>query len=457
MYVRCSKKLCLTAICLLSFSLGLIGSTMSVSAANTVKLSGESLGATITKNYFIYTDRYKSNNKIYVDIYRCNRNGTSLSNCKRIMTKQNFGGASVLETTWDSNYVWVFDSVNLKGKRWCIDITNGKTVNNSKCGVVPAYKNAAQADGSTHRGTAVYGDYNLSGYSVTNGKSNSKNKIIEYKNGKKVKIYDVGHKNESLRDVFVDGDTGYVYFTTYYKNNTGNYIKLYKAKGIKLPLYSQIKQLKVTYKFGKIAISKKKKINFPRGAIFTATNSRTVTLNVGYGKNAKPPKVKMSGKASKYYIWYWSKDKDGKSGAFDFSKPIKKNMTLYAMGNIEGSSNTLSDGSPVGCSDTAPKSVRQMLGCDSDSSSSGSSSNSGEREKSKLELAVQSILETVIRWIGSVAVIFVLIGGIQYMTSGGDVEKVRRARMTITYALIGVAVCALAFAIVNFAIRAITG
>lgn len=38
------------------------------------------------------------------------------------------------------------------------------------------------------------------------------------------------------------------------------------------------------------------------------------------------------------------------------------------------------------------------------------------------------------------------------MTSSGDATKVQKARQTILYAVIGLVVCALAFAIVNFTI-----
>ena len=57
--------------------------------------------------------------------------------------------------------------------------------------------------------------------------------------------------------------------------------------------------------------------------------------------------------------------------------------------------------------------------------------------------------------LGLVAVIFVVVGGVKYMTSAGDPGKVQQAKKTIIYALIGLIVCALAFAIVNFVISGI--
>ncbi len=53
---------------------------------------------------------------------------------------------------------------------------------------------------------------------------------------------------------------------------------------------------------------------------------------------------------------------------------------------------------------------------------------------------------------GAVAVIFIIVGGIQYSTSGGSEDKTRTAKSTITNAVIGLIVTILAFVIVNFVI-----
>ena len=51
---------------------------------------------------------------------------------------------------------------------------------------------------------------------------------------------------------------------------------------------------------------------------------------------------------------------------------------------------------------------------------------------------------------GSIAVIFIIVGGIQYATSAGDDGRVQSAKNTITNAVIGLVITVLAFAIVNF-------
>ena len=69
-----------------------------------------------------------------------------------------------------------------------------------------------------------------------------------------------------------------------------------------------------------------------------------------------------------------------------------------------------------------------------------------------LSTIVVEILKVVIGAAGVVAVIFIIIGGINYMTSAGDASKVEKGKKTILYATIGLVICALAFAIVNWVI-----
>lgn len=56
--------------------------------------------------------------------------------------------------------------------------------------------------------------------------------------------------------------------------------------------------------------------------------------------------------------------------------------------------------------------------------------------------------------IGAIAVIMLIIGGIRYTTSNGDSNQVTAAKNTILYAIIGIIVAILAYAIVNFVIGA---
>ena len=77
---------------------------------------------------------------------------------------------------------------------------------------------------------------------------------------------------------------------------------------------------------------------------------------------------------------------------------------------------------------------------------------SSSTNTAKLEDVIQGIINGVISVLGIVAVIFIVIGGINYMTSSGDASKTQKARNTILYAAIGLAICAFAVVITNFTI-----
>ena len=70
---------------------------------------------------------------------------------------------------------------------------------------------------------------------------------------------------------------------------------------------------------------------------------------------------------------------------------------------------------------------------------------------------VTAIINAVIGVLGLVCVVVMIIGGVNYMTSSGDAAKVKKAKDTILYGLIGLVVCVLAFALVNFVIVNILG
>ena len=71
--------------------------------------------------------------------------------------------------------------------------------------------------------------------------------------------------------------------------------------------------------------------------------------------------------------------------------------------------------------------------------------------------SIVGILNGIIAVLGLVAVIFIVMGGVTYMTSAGDANKTKKAKDTILYAVIGLIICVLAFALVNFVIINIIG
>ena len=71
--------------------------------------------------------------------------------------------------------------------------------------------------------------------------------------------------------------------------------------------------------------------------------------------------------------------------------------------------------------------------------------------------SVINILNVIIGLLSVVCVIVIIIGGVQYMTSTGDAGKVKKAKDTIMYAIIGLVVCGLAAVIVNFVVKNLMG
>ena len=74
---------------------------------------------------------------------------------------------------------------------------------------------------------------------------------------------------------------------------------------------------------------------------------------------------------------------------------------------------------------------------------------------------VYGIIQTVINVfsivVGVISVIMIIIGGLKYITSGGDSGNVTGAKNTILYAIIGLVVVALSQVIVRFVIEQIGG
>ena len=68
---------------------------------------------------------------------------------------------------------------------------------------------------------------------------------------------------------------------------------------------------------------------------------------------------------------------------------------------------------------------------------------------------IESIINLLLFVIGAVAVIMIIIGGIRYVTSNGDASQTKAARDTILYAIVGLVVAIMAYAIVNFVLNSL--
>ncbi len=81
---------------------------------------------------------------------------------------------------------------------------------------------------------------------------------------------------------------------------------------------------------------------------------------------------------------------------------------------------------------------------------SGAECAKGTGAPSSLPNQIKNITDLLLLAIGVISVIMIIIGGIRYATSGGDDTGVKGAKDTILYAVIGLVVALLSYAIVNF-------
>lgn len=73
------------------------------------------------------------------------------------------------------------------------------------------------------------------------------------------------------------------------------------------------------------------------------------------------------------------------------------------------------------------------------------------------ESALGTILNVVYGIVGSICVLMIALGGFKYVTSRGEPQNTAKAKDTILYALIGVAVVITAFSITNFILIKVGG
>lgn len=88
----------------------------------------------------------------------------------------------------------------------------------------------------------------------------------------------------------------------------------------------------------------------------------------------------------------------------------------------------------------------------------GLDSVGGDKTDDKaLENGIKNVVNVLLFILGAIAVIMIIIGGIRYTTSNGDASNIKSAKDTILYAVVGLVVAILAYAIVNFVVDAFGG
>lgn len=66
---------------------------------------------------------------------------------------------------------------------------------------------------------------------------------------------------------------------------------------------------------------------------------------------------------------------------------------------------------------------------------------------------IGTLVNTLLFLVGILSVIMIIVGGIWYTTSSGDASRITRAKNTLTYAIVGLVVAFVAYAIVNWILK----
>ena len=77
----------------------------------------------------------------------------------------------------------------------------------------------------------------------------------------------------------------------------------------------------------------------------------------------------------------------------------------------------------------------------------------GTENPTSLESFIKSVIGVLFFVVGSVSVIMLIVGGIMYASASGDQGRIKTAKDTVLYAVIGLVVAILAYAIVNFVLK----
>ncbi len=81
---------------------------------------------------------------------------------------------------------------------------------------------------------------------------------------------------------------------------------------------------------------------------------------------------------------------------------------------------------------------------------SGISCASDQQRAQSVPGGIKTAVNTLLYVVGIAAVIVLIIGGLRFITAGGNPQSVNSAKDSILYAVIGIVVAILAYAIVNF-------
>ncbi|HLD27911.1 MAG TPA: pilin [Patescibacteria group bacterium] len=83
--------------------------------------------------------------------------------------------------------------------------------------------------------------------------------------------------------------------------------------------------------------------------------------------------------------------------------------------------------------------------------------SAGEVTEATIAQKAGNVIGLVLGFLGVVFLFLVVYSGVQWMTAGGNEEKITKARNRMIQAAIGVAIIAMAYALTNFVVRSLQG
>ena len=85
----------------------------------------------------------------------------------------------------------------------------------------------------------------------------------------------------------------------------------------------------------------------------------------------------------------------------------------------------------------------------------GKAAANREQEAESVSSAIVDITNLLLFALGAVSVIMIIIGGVRFATSNGNAEQIKQAKNIILYAVIGLVVAIMAYAIVEFVVSSL--
>jgi len=76
-------------------------------------------------------------------------------------------------------------------------------------------------------------------------------------------------------------------------------------------------------------------------------------------------------------------------------------------------------------------------------------------QKDEILVLINKVIAALLTVVGAITVLFIILGGFQYITSAGNMEQTQKAKKTLLYAVIGLVTVIISYAIVNFIISSL--